>query len=212
MSIMSSSLALGTIAFAHLLAAMSPGPSFVLVVRNAVARTRGDALASALGMGVGATLYAAAALFGLKALLDQLPGLFQASRIAGALFLLWVALTIFRHARDPLPAFSADAKSASNYTRSFFFALWTQLSNPKCMLFFASIFIALLPAQMPAWMYAAILVIVFGQETLWYALVAVGFSAPRPRAIYAGAKTMLDRLVGGAIGAIGLKLLWDARI
>jgi threonine/homoserine/homoserine lactone efflux protein len=208
---MSSLLILGTIAFAHSLAAMSPGPSFVLVVRNAVAVSRTDALASALGMGAGATFYAAAALLGLKALLDQLPALFLTFKVAGALFLIWIAVQIFRHARAPLPSVEAQASGAGGLWRSFLFALWTQLSNPKCILFFASIFIALLPAQMPQWMTAAIIVIVFVQETAWYCLVALGFSLPKPRALYARAKTIIDRAVGSFIGAIGVKLLWDAR-
>ncbi len=204
-------LLLATIAFAHLLAAMSPGPSFVLVVRNAVAVSRADAVASAFGMGAGATFYAAAALLGLKAALDQLPALFLAFKIAGALFLIWIAVQIFRHARDPLPSVEASTTGARGLWRSFLFALWTQLSNPKCILFFASIFIALLPANMPAWMISAILAIVFVQETAWYGLVALGFSLPKPRALYARAKTTIDRAVGGFIGAIGVKLLWDAR-
>jgi threonine/homoserine/homoserine lactone efflux protein len=210
---MSPLLLLATIAFAHLLAAMSPGPSFVVVVRNAVAVSRADAVASAFGMGVGATLYAAAALFGLKTVLDQLPALFLAFKIAGALFLLWIAVQIFRHAREPLPSVEANAGTlhAASLWRSFLFALWTQLSNPKCILFFASIFIAMLPPNVPDWMRAAIIAIVFVQETAWYCLVALGFSLPRPRTFYARWKTAVDRAVGTAIGAIGMKLLWDAR-
>jgi len=208
---MSPLLILATIAFAHILAAMSPGPSFVLVVRNAVAVSRADALASAVGMGAGATFYAAAALLGLKTLLDQLPALFLAFKIAGALFLIWIAIQIFRHARDPLPSVETDSSGVRGLWSSFLFALWTQLSNPKCILFFASIFIALLPPQMPTWMTVAIVIIVFVQETAWYCLVALGFSLPKPRAFYARAKTIVDRAVGGFIGAIGVKLLWDAR-
>lgn len=208
---MSPTLVLATIALAHLLAAMSPGPSFVLVVRNAVAVSRADALASAFGMGAGATFYAAAALLGLKALLDQLPTLFLAFKIAGGLFLVWIGIQIFSHAREPLPLVGNGVAGARGLWRSFLFALWTQLSNPKCILFFASIFIALLPAQMPGWMTAVILAIVFVQETAWYSLVALGFSLPQPRAFYARTKAMLDRAIGSFIGAIGLKLLWDAR-
>lgn len=211
---MSPILLLATVASAHLLAAMSPGPSFVLVVRNAVAVSRADAVAAAFGMGAGATFYAGAALFGLKALLDQAPAVFLVFKIAGSLFLVWIGVQIFRHARDPLPSVDADGGAArsANLWRSFLFALWTQLSNPKCILFFASVFIALLPTNTPLWMRAAILAIVFVQETAWYALVALGFSLPRPRAAYARWKAAVDRTAGAVIGAIGAKLLWDSRV
>jgi hypothetical protein len=57
--------------------AMSPGPSFVLVSRIAVSRSRVDGLAAAIGMGLGGVLFSMLALAGLTALLSQfgwLPG------------------------------------------------------------------------------------------------------------------------------------------
>lgn len=50
-----------SIAGAIALGAISPGPSFVLVARTAVARSRTDGLATALGMGVGGVFFAVAA-------------------------------------------------------------------------------------------------------------------------------------------------------
>jgi len=51
-------LAVLSIAGAITLGAMSPGPSFVLVARTSVARSRADGLAMALAMGVGGVLFA----------------------------------------------------------------------------------------------------------------------------------------------------------
>ena len=44
--------------------AMSPGPSFLMVARTAVASSRSAGLAAALGMGAGGVLFAVAALAG----------------------------------------------------------------------------------------------------------------------------------------------------
>jgi threonine/homoserine/homoserine lactone efflux protein len=57
------------------LGAISPGPSFVMVARIAVSRSRQQALAAAFGMGVGGSVFAAAALLGLQALLTAVPWL-----------------------------------------------------------------------------------------------------------------------------------------
>jgi len=211
---MSTLILLATIAAVHLMAAISPGPSFVVVARNAVALSRGDALTAALAMGIGAAFYAAVVLLGLKTLIDKVPALFLILRIAGALFLVYLAISIIRHARAPLPQMDMrgqDAARTRNLRRSFLFTLWTQLSNPKCILFFAAIFAALLPPDMPAWMAPALVAIVFIQESLWYALVAIGLSMHGPRALYARAKTGLDCVIGAFIGFVGLKLLWDSR-
>ncbi|RIA21168.1 LysE type translocator [Ectopseudomonas oleovorans] len=55
------------------LGAASPGPSFVMVAREAVATSRLNALAAALGMGLGGLLFATAALLGLQALFQAVP-------------------------------------------------------------------------------------------------------------------------------------------
>ncbi len=53
-----------SIAGAITLGAMSPGPSFVVVARTAVATSRADGVAAALGMGVGGVLFAGVAWSG----------------------------------------------------------------------------------------------------------------------------------------------------
>ncbi len=64
------------------LGAMSPGQSFILVARTAVASSRGDGMAVALGMGVGCFVFALLALLGLQSLLLALPWLYGTSKRA----------------------------------------------------------------------------------------------------------------------------------
>ena len=66
-----------SIAGAIALGAMSPGPSFIMVARTAVASSRTDGLAAALGMGVGGVLFASVALLGLHAVLSAVPWLYR---------------------------------------------------------------------------------------------------------------------------------------
>jgi len=68
---MGSSLAVLAVLGAILLGAVSPGPSFVMVARTAIAISRRSGLATALGMGVGGLIFASAALLGLGAILTS---------------------------------------------------------------------------------------------------------------------------------------------
>ena len=65
--------------------------------------------------------------------------------------------------------------------QGFLRALLLQLSNPKIMVFFGSIFLSLLPAQSPGWMDGAALAIVAVNEFTWFALLALLFSGGRAR-------------------------------
>jgi len=201
-------VALLGLAFVHLLAVASPGPSTVLVVQTAAVSRRGGLIA-AFAMMLGAVAWAAAALYGLQALFTHFAWLYLVFRIAGGLFLIWLAVMIWRHARDPLPEIAAPAPGGDG--RIFVRALLLQLSNPKIMVFFGSIFLSILPQDLPGWMQAAVLALVAFDEFTWFALLALMFSGASARAFYRRAKFWLDRIMGGALALLGLRLALSAR-
>jgi len=210
---MGSTAAIAGILAVLLVGAMSPGPSFVLVARTAVARSRAAGLAAALGMGVGGTAFAALVLLGLQALLTQVAWLYAAIRLAGAVYLLYLAVRLWRGGADPAAGPGTDpaaARPARGLGRAFALGLATQLSNPKTALYYASVFAALLPAGLSGGQSVLLLALILLVEAGWYALVATAFSARRPRAAYLRAKAWVDRAAAVVLGLIGLRLLAGA--
>lgn len=199
-------VALAGLAVVHLLAVASPGPSTVLVIQTAAVSGRRAGLLAAFAMMLGALVWAAAALYGLQVLFARFDWLYMAFRIAGALYLLYLAYLLLRHAGAPLPEADPQAVRAGAW-QGFVKALLLQLSNPKVMVFMGSIFISLLPAQPPAWMDATVLAIVAANEFVWFALLALLFSGGAARAFYRRTKLWLDRLMGGVLGLLGVRLL-----
>jgi threonine/homoserine/homoserine lactone efflux protein len=191
------------------LGTMSPGPSFVMVARTAVARSRGDGLAAALGMGVGAALFGSLAMAGLMALLAQVEWLYVALRLAGGAYLLYLGLRIWRGAGGPLTIDAGRIEDGS-LAGSFWTGLVTQVSNPKTAVVYTGVFAALLPSAMPAWMPVVLPPLLFGMEAGWYALVACAFSADRPRAAYLRFQRGIDRAAGSVMALLGLKLVVSA--
>jgi threonine/homoserine/homoserine lactone efflux protein len=186
--------------------AMSPGPSFVLVSRIAVSRSRADGLAAGLGMGIGGVAFSVMALAGLTALLSQFEWLYLALKVAGGTYLAYIALKIWRGAKEPLNLGEMTSDNRA-LTRSFTTALLTQLSNPKTIIVYASIFAALLPKTIPLGLVFALPVGVFAVEAGWYTIAALAFSARHPRRVYLAAKAWIDRLAGTVMAGLGLQLV-----
>lgn len=203
---METALVLLGLALVHLLAVASPGPSTVLVIQTAAVAGRRGGLLAAFAMMVGALLWATAALFGLQALFARFEWLYLAFRIGGAIYLFYLAMMLWRHARDPLPEIPAALLGGTTGWQGFLRALGLQLSNPKIMVFFGSIFLSLLPAELPGWMDGAVLAIVAFNEFTWFALLALLFSGAPARAFYRRAKFWMDRIMGGALALLGLRL------
>jgi threonine/homoserine/homoserine lactone efflux protein len=207
---MQAAIVLSSILGALLIGAMSPGPSFVLVARTAIALTRRDGLAAALGMGLGAVVFGTLVLLGLQALLTRLAWLDVGLKLLGGAYLLYLAVRLWRGATDPIAVPVTAAPRAATLRRSFSVALATQFSNPKTALFYASVFATLLPAAPPVWLLAALPPLIFLVEAGWYAAVALAFSSGRPRAAYLRAKAGIDRTASVVMGGLGLRLLFAA--
>jgi threonine/homoserine/homoserine lactone efflux protein len=148
-------------------------------------------------------------MLGLALLLKQAQWLYSGLKIVGGLYLIYLAVMVWRHAPDPVrPNDGGVQRTAGRVFRETFFA---QLANPKVAVFFGAIFVSVLPPDPPLWLIGAILLIVFLNEAVWYGLVALLFSAERPRAAYLYAKPWVDRIMAALLGALGAKLLLDAR-
>lgn len=206
---MSASAAIVAILVALMLGAMSPGPSFVIVARNAIGLSRGDGLATALGMGVGGVFFSGIALLGLYTLLATVEWLYVGLKVAGGVYLVYLAVKIWRGAAQPL-AFDNAQRAATNVRKSFWVGLSTQLSNPKTAVYYGSIFAALLPQHPPLWCYFTLPPAIFAIEAGWYTVVAMCFSSRRPREIYLAWKAWIDRVAASAVAALGLRLILTA--
>ncbi|CUH41047.1 Threonine efflux protein [Jannaschia seosinensis] len=193
-----------TLAMIHLLAAISPGPSFVLSVKTAASEGFRPAFGLALGFGIGATIWAGAALLGLSLVLELVPPIFTALKLIGAAFLVWLAIQMWRHAPEPMP--KAEAGPPRGLVSAIRLGTLAMLANPKPAIFFGAIFVGLVPAA-AAWPEKALVLFnILWVEAAWYVVVARAFSLPRARAAYARFKTWLDRSLGLALGALGLRL------
>jgi threonine/homoserine/homoserine lactone efflux protein len=207
---MDPTLALLSILGTTAIGAMSPGPSFVVVVRASAALSRRDGLASALGMGCGGLAFAGLALAGLQALLMQVSWLYLVLKVAGGVYLVYLGIRIWQGARVPLNTSNGERPTAGGWRKSFAVAFATQISNPKTAFWYASVFAAFLPNPIPSWMFWVLPPLIFLLETGWYTIVAFAFSAARPRALYLGAKLWIDRFAGGVVGVLGGKLILEA--
>jgi threonine/homoserine/homoserine lactone efflux protein len=121
-----------------------------MVAKEAVSLSRANGLAAALGMGLGGTVFALAALAGLQAVLLAVPILYSTLKVLGGLYLCYLGYRIYTGAKRPL-ATTDDRGTVGRAVRSsLWFGLTTQLSNPKTAIVYPSVFAAFLPTHLSA--------------------------------------------------------------
>ena len=191
--------------FLHLLAAASPGPAVLMAARTGVTEGFRTGAWLAVGIGLGALVWAMAALFGLALLFQAAPALLWGFKIAGGVFLIWMATQMWRHASEPLDMCSADTppRSAASALR---LGIVTQLSNPKPAVFFGAVFLGTVPPGTTLPWIALLLCAIFLNEVACNILVARAFSFDGPRRTYQRLKSTIDRGFSGLLAVLGLKV------
>ena len=188
-----------------LLAAIaSPGPSLLFLSRTAMVQGRRAGVAAALGLGLMAAIWTAAALLGLNALFAVVPWAYTALKIAGALYLIWLAVQTWRTAKSPV-----GAEPVRRDGRIFLNAMLVNLANPKSVLFAGAVLIVIFPPQLASTDKALIFINHLAVEWIVQPALAVALSSPGVRRRYLAAKAGLDRSAAVLLGGLGLRLLLD---
>ncbi|GAA3893483.1 LysE family translocator [Saccharothrix violaceirubra] len=187
---------------ASFLIALSPGPGTAMVLRQSV-RGRASALATVAGMEIGVALWAVAAALGLSVLLTASEIAYHGLRIAGALFLVYLGVKAFRNAGAELPE-----PPAGHAFRS---GLVVNLANPKLGVFA----ISFLPQFVPTGSGTATLLLFalvwVAVDTGWYLVVVTVLDRLRGLLSRQGVRRALERLSGGVLVALGVRLVLDGR-
>jgi threonine/homoserine/homoserine lactone efflux protein len=118
---------------------LTPGPNMAYLVSRTICQGRAAGLVSLGGVGIGFVVYVLLAAFGITALLFAVPLAYDALRIAGALYLGWMAWNALRP--GGASPFQVRNLPADSHRRLFSMGMLTTLLNPKV----AALYLSLLP-------------------------------------------------------------------
>lgn len=198
-----------SIGIVFMLGTMSPGPSFILVATTAVSKSKMQGFGVTLGLAIGAAIFALLAIFGLYAILQAVPSMYVALKALGGAYLLYLAYKMWKHASEPMKVVAPEEANTKNFLKAVLLGLTTQLSNPKTAIIIGSIFAALLPNEIPVYGEALLCLLAFTGDVAWYSLVVLLLSTKRAQYTYLRFKQHIDRLAGGLLGLLGIKLVID---
>ncbi len=115
----------------------TPGPNLLYLVSRTLAQGRVAGFVSLAGTSTGFLCHVLAAVFGLSAILATVPAAYDAIRLAGALYLAWLAWSTWR---APAVAASASVAARVPAARLFREGVVTAILNPKVAMFQLALF------------------------------------------------------------------------
>ncbi|WP_322043691.1 LysE family translocator [Paraburkholderia sp. J67] len=202
---------------AVLLLNVTPGPDTAYIVGRSVAQGRSAGLVSALGISAGCCVHALACAFGLTALLAASATAFTIIKLVGACYLVYLGVRLIFTKQSAPAAGNSAAPSAVTprpLRQLFLSGFWTNVLNPKVVLFFVSFFPQFVSVTSSHKILAfltlgAVFVLM---STVWNSFVAwIAGSVTQRFSGKPGVRKWLDRTVGSAFVGLGLKLATSTR-
>ncbi len=192
---------------------VTPGPDTAYIVGRSVAQGRGAGLMSALGISAGCCVHTLACAFGLTALIAASAAAFTVVKVVGAMYLIYLGVRLVfstpAKARPDAARQASEPAAAKPLRQLFVQGFWTNVLNPKVVLFFVSFFPQFVAAESDhkALAFLALGAVFIAMSTVWNSFVAwIAGSVTRRLGGKPCVKKWLDRLVGSAFVGLGLKL------
>lgn len=192
-----------------LLAAMSPGPDFVIVLRSVLTGGRRAGMACAAGIASGVLAWAVVTSVGIAGLLAASAVAFTVVKLAGAAYLVLLGVQALLAARrggyeqTQEPDAERTKKTALAAYRQ---GLLTNLFNPKVAVFFLALWPQFLPQGATAFDTAVLACVAAGTSLVWFLILANVVTALRRFLTAAKVRRTIDAVMGTVLIGIGVRI------
>ena len=163
-----------TICALHFVAQLSPGPDVLLIAKSSASTSRANTLKIIFGISVGIVVWVVLTLLGFTVLIEQFPWIQQVLMLIGGLFLArmgWAMLNGgLKTLKQETNLDDAQQPTAPDAKNHFLLGLFTNLSNPKTLIYFSSVFSLALSSSASTHLKTQLAVIIPLQTFLVFAL------------------------------------------
>lgn len=202
-----------TICALHFVAQLSPGPDIILIAKSSASTTRRNTIHIIAGISLGIVLWVVLTLLGFTVLVEQFPWIQQVLMLIGGLFLAKMGWAMLSGGLRSLKQSTAleDVPAQSSAQKNYFLlGLFTNLSNPKTLIYFSSVFSLALSSSANDYLKAQLAVIIPLQTFLTFVLLMLLLSQPKIKAVYQRSGSYIDILSGALFLIFALWLGYDA--
>lgn len=204
---MDTALILASIAAVHLLAVASPGPTLAVVTSYAIGGDRRSGAFVTLGVLLATLTWSSLAAAGLGTVIAHFSWAYLMLQLAGAAYLIYLGIKMLIGAARGSATFASHAPllPAPGWpaVRAGFL---TNITNPKTIAYYASLFGVMIPLDAPGWLFAAAVATALTISAAWWLSVTWLFSLAPITRVYARLRRKLDILMGGLLIFLGARL------
>ena len=189
------------------IALASPGPDFVIAVRNSLSFSRLAGVYTAIGFALGVGVHVTYTLFGLATVISQSVILFSLIKYAGAAYLFYIGIQSLRsNGFEDTDSLKQKRQKTLSPLQCLWNGFLTNVLNPKATLFFLSIFSQFVTPETPMNIQALYGLTCMVMTGLWFSLVAVVLTQGSIKRAFLRATKWIDKICGVLLIGLSIKL------
>jgi RhtB (resistance to homoserine/threonine) family protein len=197
---------IGTVALLNLLAAVSPGPDFVMVVRNSLCYSRRSGIFTSLGISLALGFHLIFWAAGIGLIISKSIVLFSIIKYLGAGYLIYMGIGSILAKKSKLD--QMEERKATDLTRleAFRMGFLTNILNPKVTMFFLSMFTFVINNPTPVYIILIISAIIIGTAFVWFTIVSIFLSKQNVQRVFLKYEKTINRTLGVLLILIGIRI------
>ncbi len=190
-----------------LLATISPGPDFLVVVKNSLKYSPRIGCYTTLGIACGLVVHMTYCILGLGLVISKSILLFNVIKYLGAAYLVCIGIASFMSKDEPLQLDAQKETKMISPAAAIKMGFFVNVLNPKATLAFVSLFSAFITPETPLRIPLAFACFTIVFSILWFSLISSIFTIQKVKSIFDKAKSRVDRTIGIFLVALGLKVV-----
>ena len=191
-----------------LLGAMSPGPSMVVVINNAIFKNRLNGILTSIGHGVGIGIYALFAVLGIALIIKTNLYVFNVIKFLSIIFLVYLGVNLMI-TNDKL---EFDGKNINSGFTSFLQGLSISLLNPKIFIWFVAIYSQFMSVDNDMIFNTILILTASIIDAIWYMILTLLVTTNIALDFIKDKSVLLQKFVGSVFIIIGTLLLIELLI
>ena len=193
----------------HFVALIAPGNDFSLILRNSIIYSRKSALLTSFGISVGIFIHVLLGLTGISWLIKHNDILYSILKIICGCYLIYLGTSNFKpvkRTREGDVAELNNPRSINNWN-AFLMGFFTNIFNPKVIVFFVSLFSTLVSGDLQKSKFIFFLVQMPFTAFTWFAFLTLLFTYEKSRSFIIRYKGILLKITGIILISGGLKVI-----
>ena len=204
---MESLILISTILVVHIFAWFTPGPLFVLIIRNSLVYSSKSGIWTAAGIAIGNAIHITYSVTGLALIISASPVAFNVIKFLGVGYLAYLGVkTLLIKVETQKADTTSDVYKDISPFKAAKIGFLTNILSPKASLFFASIFATVMASGSPFWVVIFLWVAMPLNSFIMASILSIFFTQNRVRNFYGNYQHIVNKLLGAALLVLAIMI------